>query len=70
MDHLKTELLQKDMPNYANDVNKLNQNLDITRKKQEEIERIKREQEVLQLERVSHIIQKFNILLTLVFFFF
>ena len=53
MDHLRNDLLQKDMPSYANDVNKLNQNLEVTRKNQEEVDRIKRDQEVLKLERVS-----------------
>ena len=52
MDHLRSDLLQKDMPTFANDVGKLNQNLEATRKKQEGIDRIKQEQEVLKLERV------------------
>jgi len=51
MDNLKNELLHKDMPHYAKDVGMLTQNLEVTRKKQEEIERIKREQETLKLEK-------------------
>ena len=56
MDHLRNDLLQKDMPTYASEIGKLNQNLEVTRKKQEGIERIKREQEVLKLERVSLVV--------------
>ena len=56
MDHLRHDLLQKDMPSYANDIGKLNQNLEVTRKKQEGIEKVKREQEVLKLERVRLVI--------------
>jgi len=56
MDHLRHDLLQKDMPSYANDIGKLNQNLEVTRKNQEGIEKVKREQEVLKLERVRLVI--------------
>lgn len=51
MDNLKNELLHKDMPKYAKDVGMLTQSLEVTRKKQEEIDRIKREQDTLKFEK-------------------
>lgn len=51
MDNLKNQLLYKGMTNYADDVDAINRNLEVTRKKQEELERIKREQEQIKVEK-------------------
>jgi hypothetical protein len=53
MDNLRNELLHKGMNKYADDVDVINKNLEIDRKKQEEIERLKREQEQIRIEKVS-----------------
>ncbi len=53
MDHLKNELLQKGMGKFADDVDGINKNLEASRKKQDEMERIKREQELIRIEKVS-----------------
>ncbi len=52
MDHLKNELLQKGMHKYADDVDHMNKSLEATRKKQDELDRIKREQELIRIEKV------------------
>ena len=51
MDHLKNELLQKGMKNYADDVDSMTKGLEASRKKQEEMDRIKREQELIRIEK-------------------
>ena len=51
MDNLRNELLNKGMHKYAEDVDTMNKNLELTRKKQEEMERLKREQELIRVEK-------------------
>ena len=53
MDNLKNELLNKGMDKYANDVDNINKNLEVNKKKAEEMERIKREQDLIRKEKVS-----------------
>ena len=49
MDTLRNQLLTKGMHNYADDVDNINKNL----KKQEELDRIKKEQELINAEKVN-----------------
>lgn len=51
MDHLRNELLQKGMHKYAEDVESINKNLELTRKKQEDLDNIKLEQELIRVEK-------------------
>ena len=53
MDNLKNQLLNKGMSQYAADVESLNKNLETTAKKQDELDRIKIEQENIRIEKVK-----------------
>lgn len=52
MDNLKNELLNKGMEKFANDVDNINKNLESNKKKTEEMERIRREQDLIRKEKV------------------
>ena len=54
MDNLKNQLLNKGMCQYAADVESLNKNLETTAKKQDELDRIKLEQENIRIEKVKY----------------
>jgi hypothetical protein len=54
MDNLKNELLNKSMDKYTNDVdNNVNKSIETSKKKTEEMERIRREQDLIRKEKVS-----------------
>ncbi len=53
MDNLKNELLNKGMDKYADDVEIMSKNLETTKKKTEEMERIRREQDLIKKEKVG-----------------
>ena len=52
MENLKNQLLNKGMNNIANEVDSLNKSLESNTKKQEELDRIKQEQEIIRVEKV------------------
>ena len=53
MDNLKNELLNKGMDKFADDVDAMNKNLEVSKKKADEMERIKREQTLIRKEKVN-----------------
>ncbi len=51
MDNLKTQLMNKGMENYAEDVSNINGKLNESAKKQQEADALKREQEAIRIEK-------------------